>query len=334
MATASQTSIRLDHPEGRVCIEELGEGRRRIRVEDQTTFISGSPWDTAYPVDLIARILAVKGASYLCDEIRREEEPSYVPTFLRYSLLGFVPEGEFDGARILDFGSGCGASTATLSRMFPSASVVGVELVPEFNEITRGRAEHYGLDNVSLLRSPDSRRLPDGIGEFDFVNVGAVYEHLLPAERPRLLAQLWSLLKPGGVLFVNQLPHRYYVIEAHTTGLPVVNFLPDRAAHFVARRYSKRIDPGATWPELLRAGIRGGTERSLVRDIRRGGGDPVLLSPTRLGLGSHADLWYAYSVRVRAHPVKRAMRAAFRTISLIGRTSYAPSLSVALRKHA
>jgi SAM-dependent methyltransferase len=330
--SASQSSISLEHPEGRVCIEELGGGRRRIRVEDATTFISGSPWDTAYPVDLVSRILAVKGASYLCDEIRREEEPNYVPLFLRYSLLGFVPEEEFEGARILDFGSGSGASTATISRMFPSAHVVGVELVPEFNEIARARAEHYGLDNVEFLESPDPGRLPGDIGTFDFVNLGAVYEHLLPAERQRLLTQLWSLLRVGGVLFVNQLPHRYYVVEAHTTGLPLINFLPDRAAHLAARRFSERIDRGATWPELLRAGIRGGTERSIVRAIRGGGGDPLLLRPTRLGLKSHTDLWYAYSVRVRAHPVKRAMRTAFRTISRIGGTSYAPSLSVALRK--
>jgi len=312
----------LDHPQGRVRIEELGHGRRRIRIEDATTFISTSEWETAYPVDLIALILSVKGSAYLCDEIRRDEDPSYVPLFLHYSLLGFVPEERFDGVRILDFGSGSGATTATLSRMFPNAHVVGVELVPELIEIARARAEHYGLDNVETLQSPDPERLPEGIGEFDFVILGAVYEHLLPAERRRLLPQLWSLLKTGGVLFVNQLPHRYYVLEAHTSGLPLINFLPDKAAHLVARRFSKRIAQDASWPSLLRRGIRGGTEGSLVRDVRGGGGDPLLLRPQRLGLTSHADLWYA--TRVRPHPVKRAMRVAFRAINRIGGTSYAP----------
>lgn len=332
--SARHSTTWLDHPEGRVGVEELGGGRRRIRVEDSTTFISTREWETAYPVDLISLILAVKGASYLCDEIRREEDPNYVPLFLRYSLLGFVSEEEFDGARILDFGSGSGASTATLSRMFPSAHVVGVELLPEFIEIARARAQHYGLGNVEALQSPDPERLPEGIGEFDFVNLGAVYEHLLPAERRRLLPQLWSLLKVGGVLFVNQLPHRYYVVEAHTTGLPLLNFLPDRAAHLVARRFSKRVDHDATWPDLLRAGIRGGTERSLTRDIRGGGGDPLLLRPKQLGLNSHADLWYAYSAHRGPHPAKRPMRAAFRAISRIGRTSYAPGLSVTFRKRS
>jgi len=331
--SASQSTTRLDHPEGCVSIEELGRGRRRIRVEDSTTFISTSEWETAYPVDLITLILNVKGSSYLCDEIRREEDPNYVRLFLRYSLLGFVPEEQFQGARILDFGSGSGASTAILSGMFPSAHVVGVELLPEFIEIARARAEHYGLANVETLQSPDPERLPEAIGEFDFVNLGAVYEHLLPAERQRLIPRLWSLLRTGGVLFVNQLPHRYYIIEAHTTGLPLINFLPDRAAYLAARRFSKRIDSDATWPDLLRRGIRGGTERSLVRDIRgSGGGDPQLLRPERLGLSDHSDLWYAYSTRARPHPVKRVMRTVFRAISKASGTSYAPGLSVALRK--
>lgn len=334
MESAGQSATWLDHPEGRVRVEELGEGRRRIRVEDPTTFISTSEWESTYPLELIRLILDVKGSAYLCDEIRREEDPSYVRLFLRYSLLGFVPEEQFDGARILDFGSGSGASSAVLSRMFPTAHVVGVELLPEFIEIARARAEHYGLDNVETLQSPSPERLPEGIGEFDFVNLGAVYEHLLPDERRRLLPQLWSLLRVGGVLFVNQLPHRWYVVEAHTTGLPLINFLPARAAHVAARRYSKRIDPTARWPDLLRAGIRGGTERSIVRDIRAGGGDPLLLRPQRLGLRSHADLWYAYSAHNRPHPLKRAMRTAFGAIGRISGTSYAPGLSVALRKRA
>jgi SAM-dependent methyltransferase len=330
----SQATRWLDHADGRIRVEELGDGRRRVTVQDPQTVISTSEWVTAYPVDLIERILDVKGPGYLCDEIRREEDPKYVQLFLRYSLLGYVPEANFDGARILDFGSGSGASTVTLIRMFPTAGVVGVELLPEFIDIARRRVEHYGLHNVETIQSPDPERLPDGIGEFDFVNLGAVYEHLLPEERRRLLPQLWSVLKTGGVLFVNQLPHRYYVVEAHTTGLPLLNFLPDRAAHLAARRFSERIAPDATWPDLLRRGIRGGTEGGIVDDIRSGGGDPDLLRPTRLGLRDHADLWYAYSTTARPHPVKRVMRTAFRAISRAARSSYAPGLSLALRKRS
>jgi len=327
----------LDHPEGLVSVEELGDGRRRVTIEEPRTYKSRSQWETAYPLNLIRAILGVKGASYLCDEIQREEDPNYVSLFLHYSLLGFLPEEDFNGARILDFGSGCGASTAILSRMFPNAQVVGVELVPEFIEIARARAEHYGLSKAEALQSPDPEHLPDGIGEFDFINLGAVYEHLLPAERRRLLPQLWSVLNTGGVLFVNQLPHRYYMIEAHTTSLPLINFLPDRAAYVAAKRFSKRVDPDATWPDLLRAGIRGGTERSILRDIRSGGGDPDLLRPTRLGLSSHADLWCAYSTQKSpklVKRIKRVMRRAFQAISALTGTSYAPGLSCALRKRS
>ena len=322
----------LEHPEGRIRIEELGDGRRRITVHDPAAFIACSDWVTAYPTDLIERILGVKGASYLCDEIRREEDPTYAMQFLRISLLGFVSEEEFEGARILDFGSGSGASSVLLSRLFPTARVVGVELRQEFVDLANARTEHYGLTRVESVHSPDSEHLPSGLGTFDFINLGAVYEHLLPAERKRVLPQLWSVLKVGGVLFVNQLPHRYYVVEAHTTGLPLLNFLPDRAALGAARRFSKRIERDATWPDLLRRGIRGGTEGSILREIQGAGGEPLLLRPTRLGLNSHADLWYAFSTHARPHPVKTLMLLAFRAISRLSGNSYAPGLSVALRK--
>ena len=330
----TSSTIQLDHSEGRVSIQELGDGRRRVRVEEPKVYISTTEWETEYPVELIERILAVKGASYVLDEIRRAEDPDYVSLFLRYSLLGFLPEEAFDGARILDFGSGSGGTGVVLNRMFPTAQIVGVELLPEFIEIAKARIEYHGLDNVEVMQSPDPNELPADIGTFDFVHVGAVYEHLLPAERRRLLPQLWSVLKVGGVLFVNQLPHRFYVVEDHTTGVPLLNFLPDRLAHKAATRFSDRVADDATWPELLRAGIRGGTERSIARDITEGGGDPELLRPTRLGLRDHADLWYAYSAHRRAHPVKRAMRTSFRVVSKVTRTTYAPGLSVAVRKRA
>jgi SAM-dependent methyltransferase len=323
----------LDHYGGRVRVEPLDNGRSRVTVEAEPgTFVASRDCETGYPQALIERILEVKGPAYLCDEILREEDPQYLALFLRYGLLGFLPAEEFNGARMLDFGSGSGASTVILSRMFPDSQIVGVELEPDFVDIARRRADHYGLRNFDFLLSPDPDHLPDEIGTFRYVNLGAVYEHLLPNERRTLLPQLWSVLEPGGVLFVNQLPYRYYPIDQHTTGLPLINYLPARIAHRYAIRRSARVDPDASWQQLLRDGIRGGTERGVKRDIERGGGLAESLTPSQLGLGSHADLWYAYSTGANPHPVKKAMRVAFRAIHAVGRANFLPGLSLAFRK--
>jgi SAM-dependent methyltransferase len=235
---------------------------------------------------------------------------------------------------MLDFGSGSGASTVVLARMFPHTEIVGVELEPALITIARMRADHYLLQNLAFLQSPAPDQLPNDIGKFQFINLGAVYEHLLPIERRRLLAQLWSLLEVGGVIFVNQLPYRFYPIEAHTTGLPLINYLPDRWAHAAAKRFSPRISPTATWPELLRDGIRGGTARSVHRDLLRGGGQARMLAPTMMGLRDHADLWYRYSSKARQHPIKRAMHVTFRGASRLTGSPVAPGLSLAFQKLA
>jgi SAM-dependent methyltransferase len=325
----------VEHPEGRVAVEERPDGRRRVRIHPNPgTFVSRKECITAYPPELIMRILQAKSPAYLCDEIARDEDPNYVELSLRYSLLGYLPADAFRGARILDFGSGSGASTVVLARMFPDAEIVGVELEPDLIVIAQMRAEYYELSNLVFVASPDPESLPDDLGSFKFINLGAVYEHLLPKERMHLLPKLWSVLEIGGVIFVNQLPYRFYPIEAHTTGLPLINFLPDYLAHLAARRFSPRIKADAIWSELLRGGIRGGTARSVRRDLLRGGGDARTLNPTMMGVRDHADLWYGSSSQARPHPMKRLMRTTFRAMSRVTGTPVAPGLSLAFEKRA
>jgi hypothetical protein len=39
--------------------------------------------------------------------------------------------------------------------------------------------------------------LPADLGEFDFIMFNAVFEHLLPHERPKLLPLVWSACGPA-----------------------------------------------------------------------------------------------------------------------------------------
>jgi hypothetical protein len=104
----------------------------------------------------------------------------------------------------------------------------------------------------------------------------------------RILQQLWEHLKPGGILFINQTPDIKFPTETHTTGLPLINYLPDRLAHTVIRRLSRRVDPGWDWNSLLRAGIRGSTVGEILHTLQSFPEKPKLLRPTRLGVRQQA----------------------------------------------
>lgn|GEM_PF-408124 len=285
--------ITLRHPQGTVTVDELVNGKRRIQTYNTLQFTPLSSCETLYPVDLISLILQTKGLSYLCDEIARDEDHYYVEDHLMLSILAYISEDEFRNKKMLDFGCGSGSSTMILSRRFPHTEIVGIDLVHDFIRIAEARARYYKVeDRVRFLVASDSTILPEKMEKFDFIVLNAVYEHLLPDERKKVLQQLWKILEPGGTLFLNETPYRFYPIEIHTTGLPLINYLPDRMAFAIARRYSESVTMDESWAHLLRRGIRGATEHEILRTIREGCGRPVLLSPSRLGCKNRIDLWY------------------------------------------
>ena len=125
--------------------------------------------------------------------------------------------------------------------------------------------------------------------------LSAVYEHLLPSERRTLMRMLWSMLNPGGSFLINQTPCRWFPYEHHTTGLWFINYMPDFLACYMARHFSREspeTNRNLDWNGLLRHGIRGGTERQMLRNLLRGGGPKgVTLQPTRGGYRDRAALW-------------------------------------------
>lgn len=308
----------LQHGEGTVTVEESPGGSRvRVSVDDPSTFVPRGECGTTYNLALIRQILDVKGPAWLCDEIARDQDPDYVQRTLLPALTGFVAQERFAGARMLDFGCGSGASTMILARAFPSCEIVGVELEPRLLALAEARRRFYcGCDcRVRFVASPAGDVLPSGIGRFDFVVLNAVVEHLLPDERRTLLPLLWSSLKPDGVLFVNETPSRWYPVEGHTTGIPLLAYVPDSVALRLAHRYSRRARNSETWPQLLRKGIRGSSLPQLRRSIRAGcGEEPVVLDP--LDASGLIAFAFTTSTTKQRSALKRAMR---RVIAVGGR---------------
>ncbi|HET7609661.1 MAG TPA: class I SAM-dependent methyltransferase, partial [Gammaproteobacteria bacterium] len=310
----------------RLCHEVLSEGQHRPRASV----------DTAYSDELVRLILNAKGPGALCDEIMRDEDPSYLRRHLELTVTAHVDPAELEDADVLDFGCGAGASTVILAKLLPRSRITGIELRRANLEVARARAEFYGLESTRFLLAPSGERLPGGLGRFRAIMLSAVFEHLLPAEREALLPSLWRLLSPGGVLFVDETPSRWFPIETHTTGLPLINYLPDRLAETYARRCSRRVRRDATWDEMRRDGIRGATANGILGLLPADAGRPVLLKPRRLGITGALDLWtrgYAAGGRGWRGALKAAAAPPLRSAArLLDGSWLVPYLSLAIRK--
>jgi 2-polyprenyl-3-methyl-5-hydroxy-6-metoxy-1,4-benzoquinol methylase len=325
---------------GRVSLTALGNGKRRLSLETlrDGEHVRRASWTTAYSDELVRLILNAKGPA-LCDEIMRDEDPSYIRRHLDLTVTAHIDPKELAGQEVLDFGCGAGASTVILSEVLPESRITGIELRQANLDVARARAEFYGLKHTRFLLSPSGGQLPDGIGPFGGIMLSAVFEHLLPAERATLLPSLWRVLAPGGVLFIDETPSRWFPIETHTTGLPFINYLPDRLAAAYARRFSRRVRRDATWDEMRRDGIRGATVNEILGVLPAGEGRPVLLAPRRLGIKGSLDLWlrgYAEGgSRGWRGAVKRGAAAPLKIAArVLDGASLVPYLSLAIRKSA
>lgn len=327
-------TVTVTYDDAIVTVEKLRSGRNRIAVKPLTRglFIPHNTWETSYPLYLIEQILNLKGPAYLCDEIMRDEDEMYVRHNFKYDILSYVSEEEFRNKRILDFGCGSGASTMVLARMFPEAEIVGVDRDEKLISIAGLRAVHYALKRISFFLSPDNIDLPAGIGGFDYVIFSAVFEHLLHEERNCLLRKIWHLLKPEGIIFIDQTPNRYFPIELHTTGLPLINYFPDMMTYYLAKIFSKRISAHSSWEALLRAGIRGGTVPEIMKILGKDVYAPLLLTPSRLNVRDRIDLWYTSSIIIRFAFIKTVAVCLLKVLHYVTGITLVPYLSLAVRK--
>lgn len=159
--------------------------------------------------------------------LQSETDRERFETLLR-TLAGW--QGLFAGKRVLDFGASVGISLIALLRL-GAVEVIGVE--PDRGRVDRGQdllARAAPGAKASLIHVPNTRHLPFADGEFGFVLVNAVMEHI-PQPRQDYVRELWRLVSSGGVLMVNETPNKYFPKEIHTTSLWFNHWLPREMAH-------------------------------------------------------------------------------------------------------
>jgi SAM-dependent methyltransferase len=107
--------------------------------------------------------------------------------------------------RVLDVGAGSGRAAIGVLLARPHARAVGVDIYSGYWGIDENTPERFmknariaGVAGRAEARVGDMRQLPFGDGEFDAVVSSYAIDHLRRAERPKAIAEVARVLKPGG----------------------------------------------------------------------------------------------------------------------------------------
>ncbi len=130
---------------------------------------------------------------------------------------------KIEGSTVLS--SGCGSAGDLWTFMEQGAArVYGLEIEKPLVSLARERFQNTIYEKQAKIDLYDGTVLPFAQNSFDIVFSMHVLEHTKNVVQ--YLTELFRVLKPGGVLFLD-LPNRYYPIEQHTE-LKYIHYLPRR----------------------------------------------------------------------------------------------------------
>jgi SAM-dependent methyltransferase len=207
-------------------IADLGD-RRVLTVE-------GRDYPTRYSERVIRMLIERKGVRRTPPYFRYREERGrrfFDPLFRWLRARGTR------GLSVLEIGCSAGHMTEYLCEQPEVAVVEAFDTDPDFVEIVRVKVDEMRLGKVrevKLLSGAETRRLPWHSDSFDLVLAIGVVEHL-PPDRRSQVDEYYRVLAPGGHIAILDTPNRYFPLETHSIGLPLVQWLPPALAYGYAR---------------------------------------------------------------------------------------------------
>src|SRR5262249_51219477 len=97
--------------------------------------------------------------------------------------------------KILDIGCGTGQFATKVLQRYPQARLVGLDLCESMLQ----KAVHRSAGHFATVRA-DSHRLPFADDCFDIVTCSHSFHHY--PDQPRVVAEMYRVLRPGGRLFI------------------------------------------------------------------------------------------------------------------------------------
>ena len=268
----------------------------------------------------------------MTESVSEVERNDYVRFRTRFTFERFVELPRNGTYRFLDFGCGEGHSIEALLDVFPQARFFGAEYEPGMLSRCTTRLGSDPRFTLITMTRPDSL---EGIGSgFDVIQLNAVFEHMLPAERRTLMPDLWKRIAIGGYLILTETPWRWFPIETHSTGRPLVNYMPDRLALFTMRRFSKggRFSNTRTWEAALREGLRGATVREIMASLGAAPGSAQIVQSSAPDARDMLEVWWHGECRKTTQ--KKIAYAALRAWRAVTGMVVSPWINLVVRKVA
>src|SRR5207244_4293899 len=158
---------------------------------------------------------------------------------------------------VLEVGCSFGHVTEYLAEQPEIATIHAFDTDPAFVAITRAKVEELGLKtvrSVARLSNEETRRLPWADGVFDVVLAVGVVEHLPAHHRRAQVDEYYRVLAPDGHIAILDTPNRWFPLETHSVGLPLVQWLPPRLAHRYGRMFRRRKFGAVPYEEVVADG--------------------------------------------------------------------------------
>jgi SAM-dependent methyltransferase len=205
------------------------------RGDARVLAVGGREYVTRYSERVIRMLIERKGLArtppYL--SYRETRGPHFLGPLFRHLRA--------DGARdlaVLEVGCSFGHMTEWLAEQPEVAAIDTFDTDAAFVAMTRAKVAELPLAKVREvlhLSNDETRRLPWADGAFDLVLAIGVVEHLPARNRRAQVDEYYRVLAPGGHIAILDTPNRWFPLETHSVGLPLVQWLPPRLAYRYAR---------------------------------------------------------------------------------------------------
>jgi len=277
-------------------LEDLGDHR--------VLTVDGRRYETRYSARVVQMLVERKGA--------RRAPPYFAYKRTRGDhflgpLFRWLGTERRERLRVLEVGCSFGHITEYLDEQSRVGAIHAFDTDPAFVAIVRAKVEELPLRRVrevAHLPGDATRRLPWDDGAFDLVLALGVVEHLPARHRRAQVDEYYRVLAPGAHLAILDTPNRWFPLETHSIGLPLVQWLPPRAAwHYV--RIGQRRKFGATpYADFIADGT--GWRNATYGECLPSGGGPAIEDVTEdAGYG-----WRFFQDTARSR-TRRALLPAF-----------------------